>query len=46
MTAAPDDPLGRLAIRVKFPVLKWVFVWGVEDRLFEESIFHIQSFSG
>ncbi|MDV7397314.1 hypothetical protein RZS08_38290, partial [Arthrospira platensis SPKY1] len=36
--AVLDDPLGRLAGRVQFPMAAWVFVGGIEDGAGEEGI--------
>ena len=39
--ATLDNPLSRLTLVIKLPVLRRVLVGGVKDRLFEESIVHV-----
>jgi hypothetical protein len=40
VASARDDPLGWLPLVVEFPVLRRVFVRGVEDGALEKAVFH------
>jgi len=40
-----DDLLSRLTVVVKFPMTGRVFIGGIQDGFFKESIVHVWSFS-